>query len=76
MGQGSKAWPFSVGNVVAAMPVVAFHSLIVYRMSYVSFGWPAVLFSPGLAWCIPLIGLLLFTHYRHRTLLPADKKAQ
>ena len=76
MGQGPKGWPFSVWQTVAAMPIVALHSLIAYRISYVSFGWPAVLFSPGLAWCMPLIGLLLYTHYRHRKYVPAGKKAQ
>lgn len=74
--RGALRWPFSAWQIAAAAPILAFHGLIAYRMTYVSFGWPAVLFSPGLAWCTPLISLLLYAHYRRREPLPASKKTQ
>ena len=76
-GVGCKQSLFSVWQVAGALPIAAFHTLIAYRMTYVSFGWPAVLFSPGVAWCMPLISLLLCTHRScmYREHMPADKKA-
>ena len=76
-GVGCKQSLFSVWQVAGALPIAGFHSLVAYRMTYVSFGWPAVLLSPGVAWCMPLIGLLLRTHRScmQRECMPADKKA-
>lgn len=74
-------WLLSVWQIVASVPIVGFHGLIVYRMCYVSFGLPAVLFSPGVAWSTPLIFLMLRTHYDSywsikAGALPARKKVQ
>ncbi len=64
--------------MAGGLPVAAFHCFVAYRISYVSFGWPAVLFSPGVAWCMPLIGLLLYTFRRCicSQPQPATKKVQ
>ena len=76
LGHGSKQL-FSVRHLVGAALIMSLHCLIAYRICFVSFGWPAVLFSPGLAWCIPLTTLLLWTHYCHnRRTVQSGKKEQ
>ena len=56
---GGKGWLLSPALAVTALPVLSFHLLVVYRVCHVMYGWPALLFSPGLAWCCPLLALLL-----------------
>lgn len=46
-------------QLLCAAPVVALHGLLVHRVCYISYGWPALWFSPGLAWCVPLLALML-----------------
>ena len=46
-------------QLLGAAPVLALHVLLVHRVCYTSYGWAALWFSPGLAWCVPLLALLL-----------------
>ena len=59
--------------MLCALPVLLFHAFVVHRVCWASYGWPALLFSPGLAWCVPLLALLLFTA-RQRVTCMGKKK--
>ena len=55
---------FAPWQLLCAAPFVWFHTFVVHRICYASYSWPALLFSPGLAWCMPLLALLLITARR------------
>ena len=57
---------------LAAAPLLALHALVVWRICFVSYGWPALLFSPGLAWTVPLLAWLLIA--RRRAILAARRR--
>jgi hypothetical protein len=48
-----------VQAAAAALPVLALHGLVVHRVCRVSYSWPALAFSPGLAWSGLLAAALL-----------------
>ncbi|EIE20379.1 Metallo-dependent phosphatase [Coccomyxa subellipsoidea C-169] len=58
-----RRWPLTPLQAVCLAPIAAFHVLVVYRVCVVSYGWPALLFSPGLAWYLPLATLLLASQW-------------
>lgn len=49
---------------LALAPLLALHAMVVWRICFVSYGWPALLFSPGLAWTAPLLAWLLWAGRR------------
>ena len=57
---------------LAAAPLLALHALVVWRICFVSYGWPALLISPGLAWTVPLLAWLLVA--RRRAILAARRR--
>ena len=73
--QCSGGGPFTALQLLGAAPVLALHALIVNRVCYTSYGWPALWFSPGLAWCVPLLALLLaLARRRVRPCVGPEKK--
>ena len=71
----SRRWPVNLLLALCLAPFLAFHVLIVYRICIVSYDWPALLFSPGLAWTMPLAALLLGAHWSSTARPPVKQKA-
>ncbi|CAL8465131.1 g4666 [Coccomyxa elongata] len=67
-------WPVTLIQALCLAPFLAFHVLVVYRVCFVSYDWPALLFSPGLAWTMPLAALLLGAHWHSMARQPIKHK--
>ena len=67
----ARRWLLTPLQALCLAPIAALHFLVVYRVCVVSYGWPALLFSPGLAWYMPLAALLLAAHWGRLSRLPA-----
>lgn len=60
------------GQWAAAVPLAVLHAAVAWRLCFVSYGWPAVLLSPGVAWTLPLLAWLLVA--RRRGVLAARRR--
>ncbi len=49
---------------LAGAALLALHAAVAWRVCFVSYGWPALLASPGLAWTAPLLAWLLLARRR------------
>ena len=57
-----RSWHIlSLWQWLSLVPVLGAHLFILYRFAYVSYGWLAIIFSPGLAWIGPAT-LAMLTH--------------
>ena len=56
----------------AAVPLAVLHAAVAWRLCFVSYGWPAVLLSPGIAWTLPLLAWMLVA--RRRGVLAARRR--
>ena len=60
------------GQCAAAAPLLMLHAAVAWRLCFASYGWPAVLLSPGFAWTLPLLAWLLVA--RRRAVLAARRR--